>query len=91
VRILQQRAAAGIQACEWPRMSHHITNDPGNDHGNRTERRRRFTPADGSPRIMIRVIRQNTTYHRQVDCRQGELRRSRGLTHPCFPEMTQPS
>jgi hypothetical protein len=32
------------------------------DHGNWTERRRWFTPADGSPRIMTRVIRQNITY-----------------------------
>jgi hypothetical protein len=32
------------------------------DHGNWTERRRWFTPADGSSRIMTRVIRQNITY-----------------------------
>ncbi len=32
------------------------------DCGNWTERRRWFTPADGSPRIMTRVIRQNITY-----------------------------
>jgi hypothetical protein len=32
------------------------------DHGNWTERRRWFTPADGSPRIMTRAIRQNITY-----------------------------
>lgn len=32
------------------------------DHGNWTERRRWFTPADGSPRIMTRLIRQNITY-----------------------------
>jgi hypothetical protein len=32
------------------------------DHGNWTERRRWFTPADGSPRIMTRLIRQTLTY-----------------------------
>ncbi len=32
------------------------------DHGNWTERRRWFTPADGSPRIMMRLIRQTITY-----------------------------
>src|SRR5580698_604136 len=32
------------------------------DHGNWTERRRWFTPADGSPRIMTRLIRQNIIY-----------------------------
>jgi len=32
------------------------------DHGNWTERRRWFTPADGSPRIMTRLIRQSITY-----------------------------
>jgi hypothetical protein len=32
------------------------------DHGNWTERRRWFTPADGSPRIMTRLICQNITY-----------------------------
>jgi hypothetical protein len=32
------------------------------DHGNWTERRRWFTPADGTPRIMTRVIRQTITY-----------------------------
>ncbi len=32
------------------------------DHGNWTERRRWFTPADGSPRMMTRLIRQNITY-----------------------------
>jgi hypothetical protein len=31
-------------------------------HGNWTERRRWFTPADGTPRIMTRVIRQSITY-----------------------------
>lgn len=31
-------------------------------HGNWTERRRWFTPADGSPRIMTRLIRQNIIY-----------------------------
>jgi hypothetical protein len=32
------------------------------DHGNWTERRRWFTPADGGPRIMKRVIHQDITY-----------------------------
>ena len=32
------------------------------EHGNWTERRRWFTPTDGSPRIMTRTIRQNITY-----------------------------
>ena len=32
------------------------------EYGNWTERRRWFTPADGSPRIMTRTIRQNITY-----------------------------
>jgi hypothetical protein len=32
------------------------------DHGNWTERRRWFTPADGSPRIMTRLVRQVITY-----------------------------
>jgi hypothetical protein len=32
------------------------------DHGNWTERRRWFTPADGSPRIMRTLVRQNITY-----------------------------
>jgi len=32
------------------------------DHGNWTERRRWFTPADGSPRIMTRIVRQTITY-----------------------------
>ncbi len=31
-------------------------------HDNWTERRRWFTPADGSPRIMTRLVRQNITY-----------------------------
>jgi hypothetical protein len=32
------------------------------DHGNWIERRRWFTPADGSPRIITRLIRQNIIY-----------------------------
>jgi hypothetical protein len=32
------------------------------DHGNWMERRRWFTPADGTPRIMTRLIRQTITY-----------------------------
>jgi hypothetical protein len=32
------------------------------DHGNWTERRRWFTPADGAPRIMTRLVRQTITY-----------------------------
>jgi len=32
------------------------------DHGNWTERRRWFTPADGTPRIMTRLVRQTITY-----------------------------
>jgi len=32
------------------------------DHGNWTERRRWFTPADGTPRIMTRLIQQKITY-----------------------------
>jgi|SRR5450631_2369798 hypothetical protein len=51
-------------------QSHKPSTRPGNvewevtydDHGNWTERRRWFTPADGSPRIMRRVIRQNISY-----------------------------
>ncbi len=35
------------------------------DHGNWTERRRWFTPADGSPPIMARVIRQKITYREE--------------------------
>ena len=50
--------------------SHKASTRPGqvewevvyDDHGNWTERRRWFTPADGSSRIMTRVIRQNITY-----------------------------
>lgn len=51
-------------------QSHKLTDRPGSvewdvkydDHGNWTERRRWFTPADGSPRIMTRIIQQNITY-----------------------------
>ncbi len=51
-------------------QSHKPSTRPGNveweviydDHGNWTERRRWFTPADGSPRIMTRMIRQKITY-----------------------------
>jgi hypothetical protein len=51
-------------------VSHKASTRPGNveweviydDHGNWTERRRWFTPADGSPRIMTRVIRQSIAY-----------------------------
>ena len=32
------------------------------DHGNWTERRRWFTPADESPKIMTRLVRQTITY-----------------------------
>jgi hypothetical protein len=32
------------------------------EHGNWTERRRWFTPADGSPKMMTRLIRQTITY-----------------------------
>jgi antitoxin component YwqK of YwqJK toxin-antitoxin module len=32
------------------------------DHGNWIERRRWFTPADGSPKIMTRLVRQKITY-----------------------------
>lgn len=32
------------------------------DHGNWTERRRWFIPANGSPRIMTRVVKQLITY-----------------------------
>ena len=32
------------------------------DHGNWTERRRWFIPADGSPRIMTRIVKQSITY-----------------------------
>jgi hypothetical protein len=49
---------------------HKLSDRPGgvewevkyDDHGNWTERRRRFTPADGSPRIMTRIIEQKITY-----------------------------
>lgn len=51
-------------------QSHKATTRPGNveweiiydNHGNWTERRRWFTPADGSPRIMTRLVRQSITY-----------------------------
>ena len=51
-------------------VSHKASARPGNveweviydDHGNWTERRRWFTPADGRPRIMVLVIRQQITY-----------------------------
>jgi len=51
-------------------QSHKATTRPGSveweitydDHANWTERRRWFTPADGSPRIVTRVIRQKITY-----------------------------
>jgi len=51
-------------------QSHKAITRPGNveweiiydDHDNWTERRRWFTPADGAPRVMTRVIRQNITY-----------------------------
>lgn len=50
--------------------SHKAITRPGNvewevvydDHGNWTERRRWFTPADGTPRIMTRTVRQTITY-----------------------------
>jgi hypothetical protein len=50
--------------------SHKASTSPGkveweivhDDHSNWTERRRWFTPADGSARVMTRVIRQNITY-----------------------------
>jgi len=48
----------------------HVTNQPGDveweiiydDHKNWTERRRWFTPADGSPRIMTKLVKQAITY-----------------------------
>lgn len=51
-------------------QSHKVRDRPGrvewdvtyDDHGNWIERRRFFTPADGSPRILTRFIRQNITY-----------------------------
>jgi hypothetical protein len=51
-------------------QSHKTSTRPGSveweiiydDHGNWTERRRWFTPVDGSARIMTRMIRQNITY-----------------------------
>jgi hypothetical protein len=51
-------------------QSHQATTRPGSvkweviydSHGNWTERRRWFTPADGSPRIMMLLIRQSITY-----------------------------
>jgi hypothetical protein len=51
-------------------QTHKATTHPGNveweiiydTHGNWTERRRWFTPDDGSPRIMTRLIRQTITY-----------------------------
>lgn len=51
-------------------QSHKVITHPGNvewetiydDHGNWTERRRWFTPADGTPRIMTRLVRQTITY-----------------------------
>jgi hypothetical protein len=51
-------------------QTHKASTRPGNvdweiiydAHGNWTERRRWFTPADGSPRIMTRVIRQDIAY-----------------------------
>ena len=51
-------------------QSHRSSNRPGSveweviydNRGNWTERRRWFTPADGSPRIMTRIIQQNITY-----------------------------
>jgi hypothetical protein len=50
--------------------SHKMTTRPGNvewevvydDHSNWTERRRWFTPADGTPRIMTQMVRQTITY-----------------------------
>lgn len=50
--------------------AHKASTHPGNveweviydDHGNWTERRRWFTPADGSPRIMTRLVQQNIKY-----------------------------
>ena len=51
-------------------LSHKATTRPGNveweviydDRGNWTERRRWFTPYDGSARIMTRLVRQQITY-----------------------------
>lgn len=51
-------------------QSHKVNNHPGSveweviydDRGNWTERRRWLTAADGSPRIMTRVIQQHITY-----------------------------
>jgi hypothetical protein len=51
-------------------QSHKLSNRPGSvewevkydDRGNWTERRRWFTPEDGSPRIMTRIIQQNIKY-----------------------------
>lgn len=48
----------------------HVTTRPGqveweilyDNHGNWTERRRWFTPQDGSPRIMTRLVSQTITY-----------------------------
>jgi hypothetical protein len=50
--------------------SHKTITRPGNvewevvydDHSNWTERRRWFTPADGTPRIMTQMVRQTITY-----------------------------
>lgn len=51
-------------------QTHKLSDRPGSveweviydDHGNWTERRRWFTPTDGSPRIMTRLVRQTVTY-----------------------------
>lgn len=51
-------------------QSHKLSDRPGSvewevmydDHGNWTERRRWFTPADGSPRITTRIVQQKITY-----------------------------
>jgi hypothetical protein len=51
-------------------QSHRATARPGNveweviydDFGNWTERRRWFTPADGGPRVMTRLVRQTIAY-----------------------------
>jgi hypothetical protein len=50
----QHKSATRAGSVEWE-----VVYD---DHGNWTERRRWFDPADGSPRIMTRLIRQTITY-----------------------------
>jgi hypothetical protein len=68
--LLDASAKEKVGAEVFIDATHKTTNRPGDveweviydDHGNWTERRRWFIPADGSPRIMTRGVKQSITY-----------------------------